>query len=513
MFTLLNALRGVMRHKRRGIISCLLIFVALSVVISVFYVKTYYNNLICSVADEFSSKVYMTFRTDLQYDNNKERGFRHIKYSSIGGDLEEALAYMSQYDHPYPFTREQFDSAAEAEYVEDYSLSYMTHGYRFDSTNEEHYQSMYDMGVSRDREYTGISTVFSIAGGDMNDICTFFSEQSGSRRWRYGMIEGEKPAAGECVITQYAAEEFGKKVGDMFELYDVYGNYVTSLKISGIMMMYAVETIYDHENELVPLNSLGTLQNYQFFPRYGTPYDRVFPDKEYILLKELNEGNLFVTSSFLYLINTDFDTAYYLWGDEETDPDFENRHHFNNYMATYQLSSPEDIEPFEAYIRETIDSEYIDEFEVTPYNATLYKKTLQPGEMIEAVQTAVPYGLGFTLFIMLITSLVSIRERGYEIGVMYSQGIKIRQIIVQYALENTILVGVSALLSAIGAYPMLYLVKMSYNYMSYEDFVYYVPVEWIFVVLLSAAAAFLLSAVITSVYLLFNNPAKILRDR
>jgi len=515
MFTLYNALRGVMRHKRRGIISCLLVFSALSAVISVLFIKSYYDNQIISANEEFSSKVRVIFRTDLQYNNNENNGVRYIdmRSRSLGWDYDEVMAYMSQYDHPYPFTREQFEAAAEADCVADWSLSYMTHGYRFDSTNTDHYQYMYDMGVSTDRVYTGISTTFNIAGGEMTDILAFLSDNSGKYRWRYGMIEGTKPSAGECVITQYTAKEFGKQVGDMFELYDAYGSPAASLKISGIMMIYAVESEYDHENDLVPLNDVKSLEFYRSLPDYGTPYDRLFPDREYIELQERREGNLFVTSSFLYLIHTDFDTAYELWGDEETDPDFVNRHHFNNFMATYDLTSPEEIESFEAHVRETVDSEYMDQFEVTPYNATIYKKTMYPSEMFEAVKEVVPYGMGFSLFVVLITVLVSIRERGYDIGVMYSQGISRRQIVLQYALENTILAGVSTLLSAAGGWPMLYLVRMERYYMMYEDFRYYVPPEWVLVFLATVCAAFLVSAGITTVYLLVNNPAKILRER
>jgi len=533
MFTVFSAFRNVIRHKRRGIISCVLLFVCLSVITGALFSENYYDRYIAEVTEEYSRKVKVQFRDDLQFWG-KSLDMDHVikseyKYEKTEEEHEAEIARMEQYRHPYSFTREMFERLSEFSEVAESSLVYLDYVYRYDGDVKRFTEMMgammAEVNTVRTAEgdkkidenpiklsYSGVCHPFCVIGGDMTEFCEFISEEYFKFRWKWGMLEGTEPGSGECVITKYAAEELGKQVGDPFELYDSSGNQIGTLKISGIMQIYAAEQLDSEKVHLIvnrPAALNGTLFGFDRIPSYGTPYGRGISDEITDGIKAANPGYGIGGQSLLYLLHTDFDTAYSLYDGE----DFEEHHQFNNYMASYRLTSGEHKEAFTEYLQENMGSGYDEEFEARSYDRTIHKKTEAPGHVYHSFGTLIRYGTAFFFIILLIVVLVNIRERGYEIGILYASGVSSGRILFQFGAENGIIAGTAALLSAFGGVIGVKAGELNYYFLAHEQLSYRVPPEWVLVFLATVCAAFLVSAGITTVYLLVNNPAKILRER
>lgn len=137
MYKLTMVLNGIYRHKRRNIISCLLLIAVLSVTFCGFFYKSFAEEQKEAVAERYENRYRVAFQNELQFDS------AHPKLSALDARLNgtsqtdgvpdvyfDADA-MEEYNHPYPATAEMFASLGAAAECRDYSLAYAETAYGF----------------------------------------------------------------------------------------------------------------------------------------------------------------------------------------------------------------------------------------------------------------------------------------------------------------------------------------------------------------------------------------------
>lgn len=514
MYILKTALLSIIRNKRRNIISCLLLAASLSVIIGGVFYHTHYSSVISDAEDTYNRKVTMIFRDDLQYMGNRYLSSLYIGWEDYSSEGELLRGFddelMSEYNHPYPFTREMFEKAGESELAESMQMSYTAIAYRIEEGTPDSIGYSADLGITADR-YKGTLFVHQIVGGSMDSFYTVMSDNS-YNTWSASLDQGEWPDKGECCLPVVYAEKYNKKVGDMLELYDVDGNEIAQLRISGLTRFYAVTSTRYSLNNRTEIRASDEMSRYNQRPSIGTPYDRVGrEDEEHAKLAENYRGYYTEYMCMNGIIFTDFETAYYLYGTEETDPDFSERHHFNNYTVTYDLKNAEDIEEFENTVIKQMDSEYIDEFTIENFYYTLDKRTEMPKVMLDRGTDLIVNGGIFGAVVIMLSFILQIKDRKNDIGLYSACGIKKSKIISMFALEACILCAVSSVISFGGGWLVHKFYEDSYAYIKKEALDYSIRPQYFAVMIISVIAAAVMSGIISWVFLKFNSPTKLLR--
>ena len=526
MFRVRMILQSVMRHRRRNIVSCLLLTAVLSVAFCGFLYADFAVEAAADVEERYENRYYISFRDELQYKPD------HPKWSAldvrINGtsttdgvpDMYFDYDVMQPYNHPYPVATELYDTLGALPYCTGYELAYADTAYGFAENLPDWMQETLDTFYGK--HGTGappekVLTEYIVVGGSL-DAFTGVSHENARYLYDYLLTEGREPGPGECVITDFCADLYGKSVGDTLTLYDIYGSPLRELTISGIYEVYMVE-YYERYDPAVPrsgrkLTGASITEDYGGRPDMGTPFDRLCEDTDAAAYsQEHYVGEYFrITEAMICLVHTDLETAYYLYGTPETDLQFTERHHINHFFAYYDLTDGAYAAEWESEMTGLLPEAFADEFTVKPFLHSLTVYRGRPEGLGRDASLLLRLSVPLSLALFLLVSVVLVRESGRETGICLGLGISEKDIILRCAAENTIVLGLALLLAGFCGRFVHILLSQEYPYLEMEKLTYAVPATgWLFM-LVMLAAGFAMTAAFVSLYIRFRTPIRLIRQ-
>ena len=526
MYKLKAVLSGLIRHKRRNIISCLLLAAVLSVTFCGFFYRSYAQKQQTEVSARYANRYRPAFRNELQF-NPEHPGWSALDVRVNGTSTTNGIpdiffdpGTMYAYDHPYPATTEIFDALGSLPECQEYTVAYAETAYGFSEdlpadiqrNLSEFYGLMGDHDVP-----TKIMTEHIVVGGELDAFTGIAREITSRVLYDFILTEGAEPGRGECVITDFYARVYSKGVGDSVTLCDVTGNPVTELKISGIYSLYCSE-FYEFVNPDVPrsgrqLTGSDLYADFRGRPDLGTPFDRLCEDtdaQEYIRT-HYRDSYYYVSEAMLGVIHTDFETAYTLYGTAETDADFAARHHINHFFAFYDLAEDASPKVFEEAVQSELPEDWRNEFTVYPFTNS-YEIFLQiPESLLLTANDMILVTIALTALLFCIVTIVLIRENGREIGTYLSLGISDWDIVMKTAGENTILVVFSLFAAACFSVPVHRFLSKGYTYLEMNAVRYGPTVGGIVFAVCATAVCFAVTALLTIFYIHINSPIRLIR--
>lgn len=420
--------------------------------------------------NKYLTQVQFRFRDELQYLG--ERGYyngmpKHIIENSDGTETIDFFnkdSSMDQYNYRIYAGRDFFDRFSTIEHVADYELGYM----------EVVYNRLDDKQTEINTETN--DSEFSLYGGFLISFDRYYVDFCGNVG-RLRLTDGRENGAGECIIHRMTAKNYGYKIGDIVTFTDKNGKKLVNLVISGFYI-YEEHQLNDFEEKDVTYGKI-------FFG--STPYYRLIA-----ILKNI--------------VFTDFDTAYYAYGDESSEG-FAERHVFDKYIAWYRLDSVENLEEFRNaatkfdydknlgfYAAETIYKNFGSQY--------VYYKG-------DSVKYLTMMSL-LSIFILTLTSILMIRERKREIGILYALGLEKRRIVYSLAVEMTVFVGSLAVLSSVGGYVIHKLREMTHIFYLNLALPYVLPAQfWIILICTTVGTVFITSLVMGAI-IFKRNPARLI---
>ena len=526
MYKLTMMLSGIYRHKRRNIISCLLLIAVLSVTFCGFFYKSFAEAQKEAVAERYKNRYRVAFRNELQYDPE------HPKWSALDvrmngtsqtngpPDVYFDPAVMEKYNHPYPATEEMFASLGAAAQCRDYTLAYVETAYGFSDDVPERIQKMLD-AIYAMQEYgdvpTKIMTEHIIVGGELSAFCGVARETSSGNLFDFILTAGEEPEKGECVITDFYAAVYGKDVGDSITLYDIYGDTIAELRISGIYSVYRTSN-YEFVNPKVAhsgkrLTGADVFEDYSGAPDVGTPFDRLCEDMEaqsYML--EHYRTYWRVSGAMLGVIHTDLETAYTLYDKAETDPIFDTRHHINNFFAYYDLSDSDAQTAFADEMHRIFPQSYSTEFTVYPF-ANSYNTFMRLPESLRiTANVLIRVSVILTALLFCVVTAVLVHENGREIGIYLSLGITEKNIRMKTAGENAILMIVSLSAAAISSIFVHWYLAKGYTYLEIYEVQYSVTGAGVVFAICTVVLSFVVTALYVAIYIRVHSLVRLIRQ-
>jgi len=526
MFRLQTIFCSVLRHHRRNLISCLLLAAVLSVVFCSLLYADFAETDAAAIRELYSRRYAVAFRDELQYNPDyphwSEFEILLNGTSSTEGkpDIFFDEAVMAAYDHPYSVTLSLFETLGAKEYCTDYALAYADTAYVFaeeipdwmQENLDAFFRSHGDMAVPEK-----LLTEHMVVGGSM-EAFTGLTREYSSYLYDFILTEGREPVKDECVITDFYAAVYGKTVGDRLTLYDLYGNPVRELTISGIYTVYAVEC-GRRADPAIPdsgrrVTGMDMIMDFCDSPDFGTPYGRLCEDMEATQYRlDHYKGEYYcVSGAMLSLIHTDLETAYTFYGTPETDADFTDRHHINHYFAYYDLADPAYEPVFAADAAALLPDDFAEEFTVKPFAHSMTVYLRQPESLAKDAVLLLQVTLPLALLILGIVAAVLVRENGRETGIWLGLGISEGDVILRCTAENTVVMALALVLGALGGSGIHWLWMRDYPYLQISEVVYTVPeTGWLFV-LLMLAAEILLTAGLTALYIRIRTPIRLIRQ-
>ena len=525
MYKLTMVLNGIYRHKRRNIISCLLLITVLSVTFCGFFYKSFAEEQKESVAERYENRYRVAFRNELQFaPDHPSRSALDTRLNGTSQtdgvpDVYFDADAMEAYNHPYPATAEMFASLGAAAECRDYSLAYAETAYGFSGDVPERIQNMLDAIYSMQEDSgvpTKIMTEHIVVGGDLSAFCGVARDITSGNLYDFILTAGEEPKKGECVITDFYAAVYGKDVGDRITLCDIYGKPVTELTISGIYSVYRTG-IYEFVNPKVTqsgkrLTGTDVFEDYSGAPDVGTPFDRLCEDTDaqaYML--EHYRSYWRVSGAMLGVIHTDLETAYNLYGTAETDTIFNTRHHINNFFAYYNLVGGAQT-AFEEEIHRILPQSYSAEVTVYPFSNSYETFMRLPESLLATANVLLQISVILTALLFCIVTAVLVHENGREIGIYLSLGISEKDIRMKTAGENAILMTVSLILAAIcSIFVHRYLAK-GYTYLDIYEVRYSMTGAGAVFAICAVVLSFLVTALYIAVYIRAHSPIRLIRQ-
>jgi hypothetical protein len=470
MFILTNSIKNIIRNRRRYLISGIFLFIVLSVFACAVFYNLYFRKAETEMINKYLTQVQFRFRDELQYGG--ERGFYNgMPKTTIFNPDGTEITYifnedgsMDQYNYHSYAGRDYFDRFSAIEYIVDYDLGYMEVVYnglddKQPETNTE----------TKDRE-------FYLYGGSMISFDRYFADFCGNAG-RLRLTDGRENGAGECIIHRMTAENYGYKIGDTVTFTDKNGNTLVSLVISGFYIYEDLQLYEFLEKDVT----------YRGIPFGSTPYFRIPA-----ILKNI--------------VFTNFDTAYYAYGDESSEG-FAEHHEFDKYIAWYTLDSADNFDEFSTAASEfDYDKNFCFYAAETIYDNFGSQYTHYKGESAKYM-TLMSL---LSIFILTLTSILMIRERKREIGILYALGWEKRRIVYSLAVEMTVFVGFLAVLSSAGGYIMHKLNEMTYWYYRMLAIPYVLtPLFW-FILFCTAIGTVFITTLILGALIFRKNPARLI---
>ena len=530
MYKLKSVFSGLRRHRRRNIISCLLLAAVLSVAFCGFFYRRYAQTQRLAVETRYANRCRLAFRDELQYSPEHPKmsalDVRLNGTSSTDGvpDIFFDPEAMAAYDHPYPATAALFDALGDLPGCRGSALAYAETAYGFAEDLPADIRGALNGYYGRMGNAAApakLLTEHIVVGGDLAAFTGIAREISSLGLYDFHLTEGAEPGRGECVVTDFYAKVYSKGIGDRVTLCGVTGNPVAELKISGIYSLYYTER-FEFADPDVP-RSGRHLTGADFYgdflgrPDTGTPFDRLCEDldaQEYIRT-HYRDSYYYISEAMLGVIHTDFETAYTLYGTPETDPDFAARHHINNFFAVYDLDGSTAPEAFADAARNLLPADWQADwraaFTAYPFSNSLNDFRIHPDNLLAAADTMLRVSLSLTVLLFCIVTIVLIRENGREIGTYLSLGIAERDIVLKTAGENTVLMLVSLLLAAVCGGPVHRLLSKGYLYLEMNAVRYGPTVSGLVFAVCATAGCFAATALLTSLYIRIHSPIRLIR--
>ena len=213
MYKLKTILLSIYRHKRRNIISCLLLFSVMSVVFCSFFYQNYAKEECENVSDRYTDRCYISFRDELQYNpeypHHSALDIRLNGTSSTDGvpDVFFDANIMEEYNHPYPASLELFQNLGNSEYCAHYEIAYADNAYGFAEVLPDWMQENLNKIYSSHGDIAApdkILTEHIVVGGSMEAFTGIAREATSGYLYDFILQEGsEEPGPGECVITDF----------------------------------------------------------------------------------------------------------------------------------------------------------------------------------------------------------------------------------------------------------------------------------------------------------------------
>lgn len=272
---------------------------------------------------------------------------------------------------------------------------------------------------------------------------------------------------GECIINIIKAQELNLNINDEINFTDNKGDIIISLKIVGIY-----ESINSKDSQItVKIN-----------------------------------GKHYYISNMIY---TNFNTAYYAYSKDEDSKEFDSRHEFSKYTHVYFLKNANDLEKFVQQTKNLPDDLQFS------FDKQLYEQIINPFNQIREVSNI------FSIIMMLIAGVIvfliivlMLKERSYEIGILFSFGASkinlIKGFIYEVAAYMCFITIISLFIGKIGA---IYLIKEKHIWVdNAENFLNYLNINSMIAIqlLLFIFIIILISTLITLIFMLNLSPIKIL---
>ncbi|MBR4960762.1 MAG: hypothetical protein IKY52_07685 [Clostridia bacterium] len=525
MFRVRMILRSVLRHRRRNLVSCLLLAVILSIPLCAFFYAELASAEVKRMEALYSRRYAVTFRSALQYDPAYPHwsAFESLLNGSSTTDGKPDIFFdpeeMADYAHPYPVTKEVFNTLGESGYCADYALAYADTAYGFSGvlpsqvqTNLDTFYSMHG-GEAPEKMFTE----HIVVGGSL-EAFTGLAREHGSYLYDFHLREGREPEADECVITDFYAQIYGLTTGDTLTLYDLYENPIKQLTVSGIYEVYRTE-FYEQTDPSVPdsgrrITGASIIEDFDDSPDFGTPYDRLCEDMEAFQYRQTHykEEYFCVSGAMLALIHTDFDTAYTLYGTSETDPMFADRHHINHFFAVYDLTEPAMGELLAADAQALLPAEWRDQFTAEPFSHSLAEYRKAAEHLAADADLLLRFFIPLAAGILLLAAVVLVRENGRETGICLGLGISETDTVLRSALESTVVTAVSVIPAWLisGGIHRLMISDSPYLQMLAPD--YRITASGVLFVCVMLAGAFGITTVFTALYIRIHTPIRLIRQ-
>jgi len=527
MYKLQTTMLSICRHKRRNILSCLLLTSVISVIFCGCFYRNYSQAEYSRVSERYTGRCRIAFRDELQYHpeypHHSALDARLNGTSATDGvpDIFFDAEAMKLYDHPYPASLDMFQKLGNSVYCSDYRIAYAGNAYGFaeelPDRMKEWLAALYSSagdGKNPDK----IITEHIVVGGSLDAFTGIAREVTSGYLYDFILESGSEPESGECVITDFYAELYQKNIGDRITICDIYGNPVSELTISGIYGVYATER-YEYVNPQVPgsghrITGADLTADFTGSPDLVTPFDRLGENTEaQNYSQEHYFGEYFrIERAMIALIHTDLETAYHLYGTPETDPEFEERHHFNNYFAYYNLKDAGDRAAFEQEMKTIFPDDFREEFTVYTFDNSFQAFSEIPKNLLDTADWLLAVSILLTGILMLVSAVVLVRENGREIGIYLSLGISEGDILRKSALENTIVSGAAVLLAAFAGRFVHTLLSNGYTYLEMSGVQYSLKAESIFLAGSVLIINYILTSVITGIYIRVHFPVKLMRQ-
>lgn len=424
MYKLSIVLSGILRHKRRNVISFLLLVAVLSVTFCSFFYIDFAETQKEAVTMRYGNRYRISFRDELQYSPEHPKwsalDIRVNGTSTTNGipDIFFDPEAMAMYNHPYPATKAMFDAIGALEECKEYTLAYAETAYGFsEDVPEDIQQSLNALyGLQDDHDVpTKITTEHIVVGGDLTALTGVGRETSVRNVYNFFLEEGTEPGKGECVIT-------------------------------------------------------------------------------------------------------DFETAYTLYGTEETDPSFETRHHINNFFAYYDLydndlqSSNDMYTSFTEKVHQLLPESYREEFTVYRFQNSLDAFLQNPEYLRSTAMNMARNSILLTALIFCIVTIVLIHANSREIGLYLSLGISEKDIYWKTAGENALLMTISLAVSALTSrFVHLYMAN-GYTYIEMYELSYRATGMGAIFALCAVAVSFLVTILFTALYIRVHSPIQLIRQ-
>ena len=528
MYRVKTIFSDVYRHGRRNLIAWFLLLSVMSVVFCGFFYQDYARKQCQKVSEKYQNLCYVSFRDDLQYNP----GYPHLSAldarlngtSGKGGvpDIFFDADAMAEYNHPYPASRELFRALGSSEYCENYEIAYAENAYGFAEDIPPRMQEILNVIYSSHEAEdvpSKILTEHIVAGGSLDAFCRIAREITSGYLYDFILLEGsDNPGPGECVITDFSAEIYGKSIGDGLVLTDITGKVLTELTVTGIYGVYVTDR-YEFVDPQIPrsghkLTGSDITGDYTGAPDLGTPFDRLGED---LGAKSYSQDHYFgeyfrIENAMIGLIHTDFDTAYHLYGTADTDPNFEERHHFNNFFAYYQLKNTSDTAAFESEMKRIFPDFYREEFTVYPFENSYDTFRRIPQNLLQTADSLIMIAGCLTVLLCLVVSLISVRENGRETGILLSLGISDRDIICKTACETALITLTAAAAASLWGRLVHAVLSDGYTYLELYGAEYTVTGTGVLFAAGAVIGSFLTTALFTMLYIRIHTPIKLMRQ-
>ncbi len=527
MYKIKNVFYCVYRQKKRNMISCFLLISVISVAFCGYFYRDFSKEKCENVRDRFANRCYIAFRDELQYHpehpHHSALDARLNGTSTTDGfpDVFFDTEAMKVYNHPYPAGLEMFQKLGNSKYCKNYEIAYAENAYGFAEELPEPMKkklaSLYSSAGER-KSPDKILTEHIVVGGSLDAFTGIAREVTSGYLYDFILQEGSEPGSGECVITDFYAEVYQKGIGDRIRLCDIYGNPVCELTVSGIYGVYVTEN-YEYVNPQVPrsgrkITGADITADFAGSPDLGTPFDRLGEDSE---VQKYSQEHYFgeyfrIDSAMIGLIHTDLETAYHLYGTPETDPEFEERHHFNNFFAYYHLKDMDDRAAFEHEMKAIFPEQFREEFTVYTFENSYHTFSRIPQNLLDTAGQLLVTAAVLTGILLLIVSVVLVRENGREIGIYLSLGISEGEVVRKSAFESTIVSAAATLLSAFcGGFVHAFLAN-GHTYLEMSGAEYSLQPESVLFAGIVLLVNYILTAVFAELYIRIHSPVKLMRQ-